>query len=130
MANRQRAADAIALAFLGSALIHFAKPSTYLPIMPRWIPKPTAVIYVSGLAEIVAGFGMLTRRSWGRTAGVVTLLAVLPANVQHVLDAGTGRNEGIFDKKAFAWGRLPLQIPMIWAAAQAKTSRNAGIDEH
>ncbi len=44
---------------------------------------------------------------------------MFPANVQMALDAGTGRNTGPSDGRAVAWGRLPLQLVMAWAALQA-----------
>ncbi len=46
--------------------------------------------------------------------------AVFPANVQMALDSGTGRNHGPSDRRAVAWGRLPLQLVMAWAALQAR----------
>jgi uncharacterized membrane protein len=48
---------------------------------------------------------------------------VFPANVQMALDAGTGRNTGPSDSRAVAWGRLPLQLLMAWAALQARPRR-------
>jgi len=36
------------------------------------------------------------------------------------LDAGSGRNPGVADKRLVAWVRLPLQIPMVWAALQSR----------
>jgi hypothetical protein len=36
------------------------------------------------------------------------------------LDAGTGRNQGPMDNPALAWGRLPLQLALVWAALQAR----------
>jgi len=51
---------------------------------------------------------------------VAVLGAVFPANVQMALDAGSGRNAGVADRRGVAWGRLPLQLPMIWAALQAR----------
>jgi len=44
--------------------------------------------------------------------------AVFPANVQMALDSGSGRNPGVADNRLLAWARLPLQLPMIWAARQ------------
>jgi hypothetical protein len=35
------------------------------------------------------------------------------------LDAGTGRNPGPSDNRIVAWGRLPLQLVLAWAARQA-----------
>ena len=58
---------------------------------------------------------------------IATLAAVFPANVQMALDAGTGRNTGPSDSRAVAWGRLPLQLVMAWAAPQARPDRHADL---
>jgi hypothetical protein len=39
------------------------------------------------------------------------------------LDSGSGRNPGVADRPALAWARLPLQVPMVWAALQARPER-------
>jgi hypothetical protein len=36
------------------------------------------------------------------------------------LDAGSGKNPGPADNKAIMWARVPMQLPMIWAALQSK----------
>jgi uncharacterized membrane protein len=90
--------------------------------MPRAIPERhhKGVIYVSGLAELICAAGLFRRTRWAPPASVALLGAVFPANLQMALDAGSGRNPGAADKRIVAWGRLPLQIPMIWAALQAR----------
>jgi uncharacterized membrane protein len=54
------------------------------------------------------------------------LAAVFPANLQMALDAGSGRHPGAMDNAALAWGRLPLQAVMIWAARQARPEAEPG----
>jgi len=51
-------------------------------------------------------------------ASTALLLAVWPANLQMALDAGTGRHPGGMDSPLVAWGRMPLQLPMLWAARE------------
>lgn len=101
------------------------RPQAFAAIMPRAIPgrQHTNLIYLSGLAELICAFGLLRRTRWARGASVAVLGAVFPANVQMALDSGTGRNPGPADSPAVAWGRLPLQIPMAWAAWQAGPDR-------
>jgi uncharacterized membrane protein len=119
---RRRAPQVLAAAFLGSGVIHLVRPQTFASIMPRAIPEEhhTNLIYVSGLAELICAVGLVRRTRWASTASLATLAAVFPANVQMALDAGTGRNQGPSDNKAVAWGRLPLQLLMAWAALQAR----------
>jgi uncharacterized membrane protein len=119
---RRRAPQVLAAAFLGSGVIHLVRPQTFAAIMPRAIPEEhhTNLIYVSGVAELVCAVGLVRRTRWASAASLATLAAVFPANVQMALDAGTGRNQGPSDSRAVAWGRLPLQLLMAWAALQAR----------
>jgi len=111
--------------FAGSGTVHLVRPRSFVPIMPRAIPQRhhTNLIYLSGLAELACAAGLLRRTRWAAPASVALLGAVFPANVQMALDAGSGRNPGAGDRRAVAWGRLPLQIPMVWAALQARPGR-------
>lgn len=115
----------LALLFVAAGEMHFLKVSTYLKIMPPWIPFPLAMIYVSGFFEILLGALLLplkTRRLAGW--GLATLLiAVFPANIQMAL------HPQIFpDIPAWAaWARLPLQgvfIFWVWKAALAHPNPN------
>jgi uncharacterized membrane protein len=106
--------------FLASSVVHLVHPSFFESIVPRWLPSPRAIVYASGVVEAVCGWGLLTRRAWAGPASVVVLIAIFPANLQMALDAGSGRHEGLLDSAAVAWGRLPLQLPMIWAAWQGR----------
>jgi uncharacterized membrane protein len=107
--------------FTTSGIVHMVRPQAFEAIMPRALPQRhhRHLIYLSGLAELACAYGLFRRTRWATTGSVAILAAVFPANVQMALDAGTGRNPGAADSRAVAWGRLPLQIPMVWAALQA-----------
>ncbi|HEX3796376.1 MAG TPA: DoxX family protein [Acidimicrobiales bacterium] len=119
---RRRAPKVLAAMFSGSGIIHLVRPQTFDMGMPRVIPQKhhTNLIYLSGVAEILCAIGLLKRTRWGGPASAALLVGVFPVHIQMAMDAGTGRNPGIADKPAAAWARMPLQIPMIWAALQAK----------
>jgi uncharacterized membrane protein len=123
---RRRAPDVLATVFAASGVVHLVRPQAFGPLMPRAIPKHhhLNLIYLSGVAELVCAVGLFRRTRWAAPASVAVLGAVFPANVQMALDAGTGRNSGPSDKRAVAWGRLPLQLPMVWAALQARPERS------
>ena len=88
--------------------------------MPDMVPAHREVILASGVAELLCAVGLLHPRTrplagW---ASVALLLSVYPANVKMALDANRGSRTGV---KAAAWGRLPLQLPMVrsaWKAAR------------
>jgi|HubBroStandDraft_5_1064220.scaffolds.fasta_scaffold325977_2 uncharacterized membrane protein len=121
MRNVQRKASlALAAAFATSAGVHLVRPQSFASIMPRVIPQEhhTNLIYASGVAELICAVGLLRRTRWAAPASVALLVAVFPANVQMALDSGSG--QGPADNPALAWGRLPLQAAMIWAALGAR----------
>ena len=102
---------ALALLFVGAGALHFVRPETYLRIMPPWLPAPLLLVQLSGGFEILGGLGLLwprTRRlaGWGLLA---LLVAVFPANVYM---AQIHEQLGI--PGWLAWGRLPLQLPLMW----------------
>ncbi len=107
---------------MASGVVHFVRPQAFEPIMPRVLPDGThrPLIYASGAAELVCAWGLARRRAWASTASVAVLAAVFPANLQMAVDAGSGRNPGAMDRADVAWGRLPLQLLMVWAARQAR----------
>jgi uncharacterized membrane protein len=115
--TRSRARSALALAvLLGAAgVTHFVKPAPYDSIVPRALPgEPRTWTYVSGVAElaVAAAVAAPKTRKLGGLAAAGLFAAVFPANVKMALDY---RNRGP-RAKAIAWGRLPLQVPLIvWA---------------
>jgi uncharacterized membrane protein len=115
---QRKASRALAVAFATSAAVHLVRPQVFAPTMPRVIPEEhhTNLIYASGVAELICAVGLFRRTRWGAAASVAVLAAIFPANVQMALDSGSGRNPGPADNRAVAWGRLPLQAAMVWAA--------------
>ena len=93
---------------------HFVQPKFYLRIIPRSIPWHKAVNYISGAAEIVLGL-LLLYQPYSRIAawGIIALLiAVFPANVNHLTSAKPGRGIPIWA----LYLRLPVQgLLILWA---------------
>ena len=83
--------------------------------MPSWIPDPLAMVYVSGVAEMLGGIGLLVpavRRAAG--IGLILLLvAVFPANVQMLANAMHGKESVVYVTLLFL--RLPVQpLLIVW----------------
>jgi uncharacterized membrane protein len=105
---------ALAAFMFAAGVTHFVAPGFYERIVPHWAGNPKFHVAWSGVAEIVAGtlLAVPPTRRVGAWLTLVILVAVYPANIQMVIDAGRPRNaEGVV-----AWVRLPLQLPMLWAA--------------
>jgi len=104
--------------FAVSGTVHLVKPDVYEPLMPSWVPAHRKVILASGVAELACTAGLLlppTRRLSG-WASAALLVAVYPGNLKMADDARRSRSTAY---KAVAFGRLPLQAPMIRAALRA-----------
>lgn len=104
---------------------HFVAPATYVGMMPSVLPAPALLVYISGVAEILGGLGLIlpaTRRlaGWGLIA---LFVAIFPANINmavHHLSLG--------DREIppwALWARLPMQALLVlwayWCSQPAKT---------
>jgi len=112
--RRKIALVVAAVFYVVAGLLHFFHPRGYVKIVPPFIPHPLAMVYISGLAEIAGGLGLLLpslRRAaaWGLVA---LLIAVLPANIYMALDrvqVTANPPPGLL-----LWARVPLQFVLIW----------------
>ncbi len=118
-ASRRWAPLGLATIFTGSGLLHLVRPDLFLPLIPRGLPAPELIVSVSGLAELACAAGLVSRRPWAGPVSAALLVAIFPGNVQFALDQSAS---AVADPRlvAAAWLRLPLQLPLIWAALQAR----------
>ena len=111
----------MALLYILAGITHFLIPEAFAQIVPPVLPYPLALAYLSGLAEIALGVGLLIPRTRKLAAwGVIALLvAVFPANIYMAVSDVTVT--GVFGdtvdpSPAVRWGRLPLQVVLVcWA---------------
>lgn len=107
--------------YIVAGITHFLVPEAFAQIVPPMLPYPLAFAYLSGVAEIALGVGLLIPRTRKLAAwGVIALLiAVFPANVYMAVSDVTVT--GVFGRTldpspTVRWGRLPLQAVLIgWA---------------
>jgi uncharacterized membrane protein len=109
----------LAALFTGSGVLHLIRPDLFLPLIPRGMPAPDGIVAVSGLAELACAAGLVTRRPWAGPVSAALLVAIFPGNIQFAFDQSAAPAA---DPRlaAAAWLRLPLQVPLIWAALQAR----------
>jgi uncharacterized membrane protein len=114
----------LAALFVFAGVMHFVIPDAYVSIMPRALPWPRELVYLSGVAEILRGARLLLERT-RRAAGiglVLLLVAVWPANVQMLLNARASGASTL--AQALLILRLPLQLVLIawvWRASRARS---------
>ena len=104
--------------FIGAGLLHFLKPRPCESIMPEALPAHRELVYLSGLAEMAGGAGVLAdrTRSWAGWWLIATMVAVFPANVNMAVNAERFRAV----PEALLWVRLPIQpllIAWVWRSA-------------
>lgn len=99
-------------------IAHFVWPEPFERIVPKKLPAPRALVYISGAFEILGGVGLVLPyapkvAAWGLIA---LLVAVFPANINMAvndLPLGTKKLP-----RWVHWVRLPLQAVLVaWAFA-------------
>ncbi|MFF8457549.1 hypothetical protein ACF06T_23765 [Streptomyces albidoflavus] len=101
------------LAAAGAA--HFVAPKGFDAIVPKALPgDPRRWTQLSGVAEVALAAGVAHPRTRRLAAGLTGafFVAVFPANLQMAAD---WRDRSAV-RRAVAYGRLPLQVPLVaWA---------------
>lgn len=101
---------------------HFRTPESFERIVPPQLPAPRTLVYLSGVAELLLGAGVLFERTRRESAwGLIALLvAVFPANV-YMATSDDFELDAVPDEyrelsELALWARLPLQAVLIaWA---------------
>ena len=107
-------------AYVVAGVLHFVVPELYVQIIPPVFPAALALVYLSGLAEIAVGIGLLVPRTRRHAAWatVALLVAIFPANVYMATHGVVieGLPGGGDPSNVVRWGRLPVQAVLIlWA---------------
>lgn len=107
------AAGVLAAVLLTTGTLHFASPHGFESIVPRFLGSAAFWVRLSGVGELACAIGLAVPRS-RRLAGWATaalFVIVFPANIDMAVHAWHGDGS-----KLLAYGRLPLQIPLVlWA---------------
>ena len=88
---------------------HFIDPDFFLAIMPNYLTFHLELVYLSGLAEVILGLMLLSKktRKTGAIGLIILLILVFPANIHLVKSElsqsilGVTKNQSIY--------RLPFQ---------------------
>ncbi len=116
----------LTIIMVGAGVYHFVNAPTFIAMVPAALPAPAALVYISGVAEICGGLGLIlpqTRKlaGWGL---VLLYLAVFPANVNMALNDLPLGGDPV--PSWALWARLPLQAVLIaWAYWMTRDDRRA-----
>ena len=107
----------LAAAMVAVGVLHFVRPKPFVRIVPKYLPAPLTLVYVSGFFEILGGIGLLIpeTRVWAAWGLIALYVAVVPANINMLTE-----NISLDPRKPIPrwmlWARLPLQFVFIaWA---------------
>ena len=95
-------------------------PQSLDEIVPRVIPGSARMwTYLSGAAElgVAATLAVPRTRRIGAGLAAVLFVALFPANIQMAID-WSGK---ALPQRLIAYGRLPLQIPLVWLALRVRS---------
>lgn len=102
--------------YIMAGMMHFIKPKVYLRIMPKYLPAHRALVYLSGVAEIVFGVGLLIDKFRNTSViGILVLLTLFLSVHSYMLTeekAAAGIPQWIL------WLRIPLQFGLMYWAFQ------------
>ncbi|MCA9071430.1 MAG: DoxX family protein [Planctomycetaceae bacterium] len=110
-------------AFLSAGVAHFLVTDVFVSIVPSYLPAQRKLVLISGVFEILGGFGLVipSLRRWAGFGLIVLLIAVFPANIQMALSP-----EPFVEKGIPLWAlyfRLPMQFVFmlgVWWCSQTE----------
>ena len=112
----------VLVAILGTAgVAHFVAPRGFDEIVPSVLPGSARMwTSISGAAELGVAATVALPRSRGLGAALAAALfvVVFPANIQMAINWA----DRPLAQRLLAYGRLPLQIPLIWLALRVRRS--------
>lgn len=121
-----RAAVALAALLAGGGVLHFVVPGHFDQIVPARLPGTARFwTHASGVAElgVAAAVAAPRTRRLGGPAAAALFVAVFPANVKMAIDW----SDRSVTEQAIAYGRLPLQVPLVlWAWKVCRDARACG----
>lgn len=106
----------LTLAMVLAGASHFTMTATYMAIVPDYLPAPLALVYISGVAEIVLGLALQVPglRRLAAFGLIALFIAVLPANINQAMN--NLQPPGLEMSPTMLWVRLPMQLVLIaWA---------------
>jgi uncharacterized membrane protein len=123
--SRITAGTALAGLLAAAGAAHFVIPRFFDSVVPEVLPgSARAWTYGSGVVEIATAAVVAVPRTRRVGAGLAALLfvAVFPANIKMAIDW----SDRSLPERLAAYGRLPLQIPLVIWALRVRGRRVSG----
>ena len=100
--------------YIIAGIFHFIKPKVYMRIMPRYLPAHKVLVYLSGLAEIILGIGLIVPATKDMAIyGIIIMLSIFFLVHFYMLSS---KKAGAGFPKWLLIVRIALQFVLIWWA--------------
>lgn len=103
----------LAVLMMVSGVQHLWNPDFYMPFVPEFLPFPLAIVYLSGIVELLLGVVTLFLNQkytkYGLLGIFLLMLIFLPL---HIADAF--REQPIIGSPNLAYIRLFIQFLLVW----------------
>ncbi|MGF1497758.1 MAG: DoxX family protein [Elainellaceae cyanobacterium] len=122
--NKEVLRGVLAVSMIVAGVLHFVATDPFVRIVPGFLPAPEALVYISGVIEILLGLGLLVPSvsQWAAWGLVALFIAVYPANINMAVN--DIHIDGVPDGWWFQAIRLPFQFVLIaWAYWYTKPSQ-------
>ncbi len=98
--------------FITAGIFHFVRPKAFMRIMPLYLPYHKFLVYTSGLAEILAGIGLLFLQTRTLSSWLIVIMLILffPVHIHMIVNKKAGLNL----PKAILFFRLFLQFGLLY----------------
>lgn len=103
---------ALATMFFFTAASHFAPMrNDLIAMVPPSLPRPDLLVFLTGIAELAGGLGLLvpSTRDWAAWGLILLLVLMLPANISAARRAVLLRGR----RATPLWIRVPMQVLFI-----------------
>jgi uncharacterized membrane protein len=108
--------------YILAGINHFWHPDFYMKMVETFLPYPLTMIYISGIAEMAGGLGLMipATRRLAAFGLVFLLIAIFPTNLYMAI-----AHDKFPEFSSWAlYGRLPMQLVLIYLAnIYTKTSQ-------
>ena len=104
----------MAIVYIVAGINHFWHPDPYVKMIDSFLPYPLALIYISGIAEIACGVGLMipATRRLAAFGLIFLLLAIFPANIYMAVAHDRWPEIPVW----MLYARLPIQLVLLFLA--------------
>jgi uncharacterized membrane protein len=122
---RSAAQLAVAIMFVQTGIMHLLNPEAFTYMIEGLILYPYLMVYLSGVAEIILGLGVLFPKTRQLSAWllILMLLAIFPANINVAVNDLPSPG-GLPSSGLYRWSRLVFQPVYIYWVYKFIISKN------